>query len=607
MSFIRRYLIYLRPHSFRVAVSALASLVFILFSTFSIWLSADLVQALFSGGISVPSAPEGGLNLENFTDFLKHHSALLVHSDNPLHSLQHVILFMIAAFFLKNLALYIQLYITTFVEQQITRKMRDEFYSKLLQQDLSFFLVRKSGDLVSAGVNDITTLNAGLAESFSYLIRDPLTALVFIILLLGISWKLTLAAVVIAPLTGLAASVIAASLKRKSKRAQEKLGYVTARLNDALYGMRIIQAYGGQRTEKSSFSQATTDHFHQSLGRERTRRLIGPVNELVGVIVIAGILFLAGGKIMGGQWLAAEDFVRFLVLLFGLLSPLVSLGNVQTNLKAAEGAAQRVFELMEADYEIRETQKPEAVQNFKTSIRFENVSLNYDPQRPSALSKVSLEIRPDEHIALVGRSGSGKSSFLNLLPRFYDPSEGRILLDGIDLREYNIRQLRQLFGIVTQEVVLFHDTVRNNITFHQPDISEENLSAAVKQARAYDFICELPEGYDTNLGDLGERLSGGQRQRISIARALLKDPPILLLDEPTSALDSDVAGEILLTLEEAAKGRTVLMATHQLSSITNANRILLFDQGRIIAEGRHDELYKTNELYRDLCDKQFRR
>jgi len=566
-------------------------------------MAADFVQALFTGNITVSPLPEGPIRPGTFADVLKHYSTSLVVAESPLETLRRAILFIVGAFLLKNVALYVQTLLSANIEQRVAKTMRDGLYDKLLNQDLAFFHTRKAGDLVAAGINDITALNAGLAESFAKLMRDPLSILLFLTLLLAISWKMTLGALLIAPLAGIITGLAGGSLKRKSKRTQEKVGVVTSRLNEALYGIRIVQAYGGEDHEKAAFQKATDDHFRQALGRERLRRLVPPLEEMVGVTVIAAILIVAGGKVLGGQWLDPDDFVRFLVMMFGLLTPLVSLGEVQARMKVAEGAAERVFDLMETSYEIDEVEDPKSINSFDKKIVFEDVSLRYGAERETALDNIKLTITPGERVVLVGRSGSGKSSLLNMLPRFYDPTSGSISIDEINLKQLSIDSLRGIFGVVAQEVVLFHDTVLSNIAYGM-EIDRDSIILAAKQAHAHEFINDMPESYDTNLGNLGERLSGGQRQRISIARALLKDPPILLLDEPTSALDGDVAEEIQKTLDEVGKGRTVITATHRLSSIRDGDRIVLMDKGQILADGFHEDLYKSNDLYRDLYKRQ---
>jgi len=315
------------------------------------------------------------------------------------------------------------------------------------------------------------------------------------------------------------------------------------------------------------------------------------------------ILLIAGGQVLGGQWLVADEFVRFLVLLFGLLGPLTSLGEVQARLKVAEGASERVFGVMDEPFVIREASSANSLHSatFKPAIEFQQVSLNYGEDRAAALSDVSASIQPGERVILAGRSGSGKSSFLNMLPRFYDPSSGQILLDGQPLTDTSIDELRRVFGIVTQEIVLFQDTVAGNIAYGQPDASRDDIERAAKMAKADEFIRDLPQGYDTDLGNLGERLSGGQRQRIAIARALLSDPPILLFDEPTSALDGDVAREIELTLREVSEGKTVLMATHRLEDLSPDDRVLMFSDGRLVADSRHKDLLVRESGYRALA------
>lgn len=605
MTFFRRYLDYLRPQAARIGGMFLAGLAFVALSGVAYWMAADFVQALFIGRAQAPTLPEEPLTFLNLSDYLAHYSAKLVLADTPLATLKRAILFIVVAFALKNVALYIQLALSASVEQRIARRMRDQYVEHLLRQDLAFFHRRQSGDLIAAGINDITVLNAGLAESFGKLLRDPLTALVFLVLLLAISWQMTLAALVIAPLTGIVTNALGESLKRKSRRTQDRVGAVTARLGEALYGIRIVQAYGGEREEVRRFRAATDDHFRQALGKERMRRLVSPAREFIGVIVIAAILFVAGGHVLGGQWLSRDEFVRFLVLLFGLLNPITSLGEVQARLKIAEGAAQRVFALLDEPAAIvapgtGEREHPA----FHGAIRFSRVSLAYDEERGRALRDIDVRIEPGERVILAGRSGSGKSSFLNLLPRFYDPAEGAVELDGVDVRRIPIAELRRAFGVVTQEIVLFHDTVAGNIAYGSPEASRERIEHAAALAKADSFIRELPQKYDTDLGNLGERLSGGQRQRIAIARALLHDPPVLLFDEPTSALDGDVAEQIELTLRDVSRGKTVILATHRLSDLAGDDRVLLFEDGRITADAAHGHLARTNPAYRAIVHQQ---
>ncbi len=604
MDFLKKYYKYLKPHSLKILGVFLSGLAFVVFSGVSFWMAADFLQAIFSGDIVVPPKPEGGITFLTLADHLKHYSANMVATESAVQTLRRAIFFIVVAFLMKNVALYIQSVLAAAVEQNIAKSMRDDLYRSLMSQDLAFFHHRKTGDLVAAGINDITALNAGLAESFAKLLRDPLNIILFLTLLLSISWQMTLGAIVIAPIAGLITGFAGSSLKRKSKRTQSKVGAVTSKLNEVLYGMRIVQAYGGENHEREEFDKVTDDHFKEALGRERLRRLVPPLEEMVGVVVIAVILIVAGGKVLNGQWLNPDDFVRFLIMMFGLLTPLVSLAEVQARIKVAEGAASRVFELMEEKYEIDEVSDPKPIDDFKENIEFSNIGLVYGDDRNAALENISLTINPGEKVVFVGKSGSGKSSLLNMLPRFYDPSSGEISIDGENLKELSLNDLRRMFGIVTQEVTLFHDTVFKNIAYGQKNITLDQVKRAAKQAHADEFIEEMEEGYETNLGNLGERLSGGQRQRLSIARALIQNPKILLFDEPTSSLDGDVAEEIQHTLNEIGVGRTVITASHRLASIQSDERIILMESGRVVADGFHKELYETSKLYRDLYDRQ---
>jgi len=595
---LRRFARYLAPHTPHIIAMLLSTALFVVFSSSAYWLAASFLTALFNGTLA-PADTATGLN-----GLLKHWTALLLVGPTPRATLTRAAVAIVIAFFGKNLFGYLQLFYISHVEQRVIKELRDQLFGHLLRQDLAFFQRERRGTLISTVLNDVEQLNSALNKSFTKLVRDPINAFVLLVLLFAVSWKLTLAAIVVVPALGWIVQVLARRIKAHAVRVQEIFARLTGHLQETISGVRIVKAFVNEPFETRRFQGHTGDLYRTMFAQERLRRLVIPLNEVVGVLIISAILYVGGQLVLVRGSIPSEDFIRFLVLLFALLNPLLSLGNLMSNVRVAEASGARVFRVLDTLPEVTVPAEPAPVASFSDAIRFENVSFRYTDDTPPVLRDIALEIGGGDHIAIVGRSGSGKSTLLNLLPRFFDPTEGRITLDGRDLREVDPRELRRLFGMVTQQVILFHDTIRANIAYGLEGVDDTAIEEAAKAAWAHDFIRTLPEGYDTIVGEQGALFSGGQRQRISIARALLRRPEIVLLDEATSALDPESEEAVAAALETLTRGRTVVTVTHRLAAVRGASRIVVIEEGRIVDQGSHEELLARCEVYRHLARQQ---
>ncbi len=429
--------------------------------------------------------------------------------------------------------------------------------------------------------------------------------IVFVIILFNISWQLTLVAIIVLPLTTFIVRKIGNSLRRRSIRVQEKIADITSVLQETISGIKVVKAFAMENYENKKFRERTGDHFRAVIRQIRTLRLANPISETIGIAVMVGVILYGGVLVLEGNSLHPEDFMRFLFILFAILDPLKSLTEVNNNIQIALASGKRIFDLI--DEPVRVIEKPNAseIKEFKNSINYENVSFRYNPDGEEVLKNINLEVKKNQKVALVGSSGSGKTTLVNLLPRFYDVESGSIKIDGKDICDFTLSSLRSLMGIVTQDVILFNDTVKNNIAYGVEDYSDDEIKKAASLSNSLQFINELPNGFDTVIGERGMFLSGGQRQRISIARAILKNPPILIFDEATSSLDSESELLIQEAIENLVKDRTALVIAHRLSSILNSDKIIVIEDGEIVDEGTNTELLKRSGRYRQLYELQF--
>ena len=607
-----RVLGYLKPYYKQFIFIILFNFIYIIFNTVSIWMIAPFVSTLFEAKdktaveqVQSADQPEQDVSIFDINEWMKIHLDRLFRRDNPVRTLQLLCVFIFLAFALKNAAHIMEIWLVSFVEQKVIKDLRDQVYSHILWQPLGFFSKYQIGNIISRITNDINALNTTLNTNFTRIIREPLVIFIFVAILVSISWQLTLVAMLVIPLTGILISKIGQSLKRKSKRVQERIADITTIIEETISGIKIVKAFSMERYESGKFRKKTMEHFRAAFRQSRLNRLSSPVSETLGIGIMVAVLWFGGRLVLTGELISSEDFIRFLAVLFSVMAPIKSLGEFNNEVQISLASAKRIFTILDEPVEV--TDQPDAVEKdkFERAVIYQDVSFRYTLKEEYVLQNIDLTISRNQKVAFVGSSGAGKTTLVNLLPRFFDVTGGSIAIDGRDIREIKMSSLRSLLGIVTQEVILFNDTVANNIAYGMTDYGMEQIEKAARLANAYQFIMELPEGFDTMIGEKGMRLSGGQRQRISIARAILKNPPILIFDEATSSLDSEAERQIQEAIDNLMEDRTVFIIAHRLSSIIKSDKIIVLEDGRIIDSGTHKELLSRSERYKYLYELQF--
>ncbi|HET9252610.1 MAG TPA: ABC transporter ATP-binding protein [Candidatus Eisenbacteria bacterium] len=524
---------------------------------------------------------------------------------DPSRSLNRICITLLIVFLFKNIFDYLQSVLTVWVEQAVVRDMRNEVYGHLHELSLSFFHSRRSGALLSRLTNDIALVRGALAAGFSNLIKSGLLLVVCLFWIFWTSWRLALVSLFVVPPSVLLIVWLGKKLRRRSTITQERMADLNSILQETLTGIRVVKAFSMEEFEKRKFARAAQDYFRSFVKQRRLGAVAGPLSETLGVVAAVAVLWYGGHEILLQRALEPQQFFIFLFAMLQLMSPLKSLSNVNATIQEGLAAAVRIFRVLDTKPTVASKPNARIADGIHEGIEFQNVSFRY-ASGGEVLHDVSLRVAAGEVVALVGPSGAGKSTLVDLVARFYDPTEGRILLDGRDLRDYDVASLRRMMGVVTQESILFHDTVWNNIAYGVTDAEESAVRLAARAANAERFIQDLPEGFQTPIGDRGVLLSGGERQRIAIARAIFKSPPLLLLDEATSSLDSESELLVQEALETLFAGRTVFVIAHRLSTIQRADRILVLDHGRIVQTGTHRELVATPGLYQKLHRLQFR-
>lgn len=517
-------------------------------------------------------------------------------------ALMGVCIFISVAFLFKNIFLYLAQFFLAPIRNGMIAKLRNEVYQKMLRLPLSFFSNERKGDLMSRMTNDIAQVEWGMV-SLQKVIREPIQIIVFLYGLIFISWKLTLIVVLLLPLTAITISIIGKGLKRTSKKAQSKLGHVLSVVEESITAVKVIKAFAVEKLFTKNFKEHNDRFFTLSNRQIRKRTASSPISETIGISVFALVMWIGGNFVFdtdGG--LSGSTLITYLAFMWGLLAPIKSLTQSLNGLQVAMVSLERVEEILVADEKNEAEEGRAMIDEFNTEITIDNIRFKYEEEE--VIKGLNLNIEKGKTYALVGHSGSGKSTLADLIPRFHDVNEGRILIDGKDVKSLNIQSLRRLTGIVTQDSILFNDTVRNNMCLGIADIPEEDFINALKIANAYDFVMELEHGLDTTIGESGGKLSGGQRQRLCIARAVLQNPPILILDEATSALDTASEQLVQQALERVMQGRTAIVIAHRLSTIRNANEIVVMDNGVIVEQGNHDELFAKQGHYYQLCNLQ---
>ena len=590
-----------------IILSSLSAIIFVLLNGLSIWLTATLINNILLDFDSILQSQFEWSAREALTpnEALKYWTNVAILRDTPAESLKVLCLTILGVFFVKNIFLYLKNILLYMVQLNIVKDIRDKLYNHIQKLSLGYFNKEKSGTITSVIINDVEQLQGALSVAFQKLFVEPINILTFATLLFIISWKLALIAIVIIPLAGVAIITIGKSIRRKSRRTQKKIAEIMQILSENLSSIRIVKAFVNEKEEIKKFSRETTNYLSLHLKRARLDLIAAPITESFGVIIGVVLLWYGGSEVILQRGLIAEDFIRFILILFSILGPIKQLSNVNIRIQAGAASAERIFNLLDTEPQIVEINNPTKLQNFKNEVVFKNVNFEYFAGDGPVLDNINFSIKKGEVVALVGPSGSGKSTIADLIPRFYDVNSGSIMFDGEDIKNASLASLRNNLGIVSQEVVLFNDTIRNNIAYAQPNKDESEIRKAAEAANALEFIEKTQDGFDTVVGERGVKLSGGQKQRLAIARALLKNPSILILDEATSALDTESEKKVQKAIESLMKDRTALVIAHRLSTVQNADKIIVIEKGVVVENGSHSELYEKNGLYRRLYDIQF--
>ena len=504
---------------------------------------------------------------------------------------------------LKGLFNFAQGYLMNYVGQRVVADIRERLYDHLQTLSLSFFDRTPTGVLMARITNDVAAIQGAVSNAVTGMIKDFFTAVGLVGVVFYRNWQLALIAMLVFPLAAFPFVRFGRKLRKVSRKSLQTMAYINTFLQETIFGHRIVKAFGMESYESRRFAEANNRYFRYLMKKVKVRALSTPVMELLAYVGIGSFIWIGGYYVIEGKMTPGE-FFSFMTALAMLYDPLRGLSKVNLLIQEGIAAAKRVFEILDQTPEVKDSPGAKELPPFSKEIEYRDVYFRYGDEM--VLKGISFKVRKGEKVALVGSSGAGKTTITNLLPRFYDVTEGSILIDGVDIREVTLRSLRSQIGVVTQQTLLFNDTVRNNIAYGRPDIPQEEVEKVAKAADAHDFIMKLPQGYDTIIGEQGVLLSGGQRQRISIARALLKNAPILILDEATSSLDTESEREVQQALDRLMANRTVLVIAHRLSTVRGADRILVISDGRIVEEGTHEELMALGGEYRRLYELQFR-
>lgn len=507
------------------------------------------------------------------------------------------------AFLLRNLFRYLGAFLLVNYRVGITKDLRTAMYNKFLKLPVSFFTETRKGDMMSRISNDIGAVESGIMGSLVDVVNAPFMIISSLVTLFLLSPKLTLFSLLVFPIMGWLISAVGKSLKRHATSAQEELGNLFSLVDETLKSSKVIKIFNADKILKNRFNSTTDNWKRYSIAMSRRREMASPMSEFLGSVTILLITWFAGIQILNEKTMDPETFLVFIAMFFQILEPAKKLSNAFSSIQGGMASLDRVSEVLDYDLKVEEIAYPKAISGLNDKIEFKNIGFYYDKDNV-ILKDFSLTLPKGKTIALVGQSGSGKTTIANLLTRFYDVSEGEILVDGVNIKELSLEQYRNLLGMVTQESVLFNDSVYNNILMGKPDASREEVISAAKIANADAFISQLPKGYETTIGDDGNKLSGGQKQRVSIARAVLKNPPIMILDEATSALDTESERLVQLALENMMENRTSLIIAHRLSTIQKADLIVVMERGNIVEQGTHQELLAQNGIYKKLVDLQ---
>jgi len=596
---------YTKPYKSHIIWNVIYNILYALFSTLSMITMFPLLEVLFKKSTTVIKAPTytGIQDIGQYgKDWLFFTISDLNQKQGPQFALLLAVILVIVTFLLKNLFNYLASYHITHLKNGVLRDLRQKMYYKIIDLPISYYSEKRKGDIMARMLGDVNEVQNSFFSILELIVKEPLTIVFTIIAMLNISVNLTLFVFVFIPVSGFIISKIGKSLKSKSTRAQQESGYFISLVEESLGGLKVVKSYNAENQFKKRFNDSIDRLLKLSNSIGNKNNLASPMSEFMGIVTIATLLWYGGNLVLVDKTLDGALFLVYMLLSYNILTPAKNISKASYAVKNGLAAAERVFEVLEIENTITNHDEAVVKDTFDSKIEISNINFKYEDE--NVLKDFSIEVVKGQTVALVGQSGSGKSTIANLLTRFYDVNEGSIQIDGIDIKKLNLHSLRGLIGLVTQDSILFNDTIKANIALGKEDATDEEIVEALKIANAYEFVKELPNGIHTNIGDSGNKLSGGQKQRLSIARAVLKNPPIMILDEATSALDTESEKFVQIALENMMQNRTSIVIAHRLSTIQKANKIIVMQKGRIVEQGTHEELIALNGTYNKLVSMQ---
>lgn len=605
MNNFKRIFPFIFPYKRYAYMNILFNILYALFSTLSFMALIPMIQVLFDQTKRNTTMPvyKGIWELKDYAEnYLSYFITQATDNYGVGYTLSVMVAVIISIFLLKNLCDYLAMFFITFLRNGVLRDMRNAMYKKTLELPLSFFSEKRKGDVISRIAGDVNEVQTSFLAILELIVKEPLTIVFTIIAMLAISTQLTLFVFIFIPVSGYIISLIGKQLKKQSTKAQQEQGIFLSTIEETLGGLKVVKGYNSENYFNSVFQNSTQRFFKLSNSIGNRQNLASPASEFMGIMVIAILLWYGGQMVLIEKTLNGASFIAYMGLAYNILTPAKAISKASYGVKRGNAAAERVLEILDQENPI--TSKADAIEkaSFDSDITIKNINFKYEKE--NVLKDFSLEIKKGQTVALVGQSGSGKSTIANLLTRFYDVNEGSIKIDDINIKDMSLHSLRGLMGLVTQDSILFNDTIKANISLGKLDATDEEIIEALKIANAFEFVNELPLGIYTNIGDSGNKLSGGQKQRLSIARAVLKNPPIMILDEATSALDTESEKFVQVALENMMQNRTSIVIAHRLSTIQKADLIVVMQKGKIVEQGTHENLIALNGTYNKLVTMQ---